>query len=95
MVHDLQDAFEIADSSEAENFLLKPLEGSGGMGIRNLDTIDHDAYINEAILQEIVEGIDVSASVLSTGDDVNTILTSQQLIGNNWLGQKEHYGYCG
>jgi predicted ATP-grasp superfamily ATP-dependent carboligase len=95
LVHNLQDAFEIAESSEAENFLLKPLEGSGGYGIRNLDSMDHDVNINEAILQEIVVGSDVSASVLSTGDDVNTILTSQQLIGNNCLGQKEHYGYCG
>jgi predicted ATP-grasp superfamily ATP-dependent carboligase len=95
LVHNLQDAFEIAESSEAENFLLKPLEGSGGYGIRNLDSMDHDVNINEAILQEIVVGSDVSASVLSTGDDVNTILTSQQLIGNNCLGQKENYGYCG
>ena len=95
LVHDIQDAIEIADSSEADNFLLKPLEGSGGIGIRNFDTIEHDVEINEAILQEIVEGSDVSASVLSTGDDASTILTSHQLIGNTGLGQKEHYGYCG
>jgi len=95
LVSDLQDAHETADASEAEKFLLKPLEGSGGVGIRNLDMIDHNADIREAILQEIVEGHDVSASVLSTGDEATTILTTQQLIGNKWLGQKESYGYCG
>ena len=95
LVSDLQDALEIADASDAEKFIIKPIEGSGGMGIQNIDQIDPDAEIHDSILQEIVEGRDVSASVLSTGDEATAILTSEQLIGNNWLGQKESYGYCG
>ena len=47
---------------------------------------DPSVEIHEAILQEIVEGNDVSASVLSSGDEATTILTSQQLIGKKWLG---------
>ena len=95
LVNGLEDAHEIADASEVEKFLLKPLEGSGGVGIQNIDEIDPDTDIHEAILQEIVEGHDVSASVLSSVDEATTILTSQQLIGNKWLGQSENYGYCG
>ena len=95
LVTDLKDAIEIADASDAEKFLLKPVEGSGGVGIRNIDEIDPDTHIHEAILQEIVEGHDVSASVLSSGDEAATILTSEQLIGNKLLGQRENYGYCG
>ena len=95
LINDLQDAQEIVDASDAEKFLLKPIEGSGGVGIQNLDTIDPNAEIRGVILQEIVKGHDVSASVLSTGDAAATILTTQQLIGNKWLGQKEIYGYCG
>ena len=95
LVADIQDAYETADASEAENFLLKPLEGSGGIGIHKLDHLDPSVEIHGAILQEIVEGNDVSASVLSSGDEATTILTSQQLIGNKWLGQMETYGYCG
>jgi uncharacterized protein len=95
LVSDLKDALEIADASDAEKFLIKPVEGSGGLGIENIDQIDHDADIHEAVLQEIVDGHDVSASVLSTGDEASTILTSEQLIGNNCPGQKESYGYCG
>lgn len=95
LVSDLQDALEIADASDAEKFLIKPLEGSGGIGIENIDQIDPDTEIHDAVLQEIVEGHDVSASVLSTGDEAITILTSEQLIGNNCPGQKESYGYCG
>jgi uncharacterized protein len=95
LVSDLQDALETADASNAENFLLKPLEGSGGVGIQNLDTIDQNAEINKAILQEVVVGNDVSASVLSNGDEATTILTTHQIIGNKLLGQRERYGYCG
>jgi predicted ATP-grasp superfamily ATP-dependent carboligase len=95
LVTDLEDALEIVDASESEKFLLKPLEGSGGVGIQNIDGIDPDIDIHEAILQEIVDGRDVSASVLSSGDEAITILTSEQLIGNKWLGQSENYGYCG
>ncbi len=94
LVTDLRDALEIADASK-EKFLLKPLEGSGGMGIRNINGIDPDTDIHKAILQEIVVGCDVSASVLSSGDEAVTIHTSEQLIGNKFLGQWENYGYCG
>jgi predicted ATP-grasp superfamily ATP-dependent carboligase len=94
LVTDLQEAIEI-DASSNKNFLLKPLEGSGGIGIRNFDPTDLDVEIHGAFLQEIVEGDDVSASVLSSGDETSTILTSQQLIGKSWLGQREIYGYCG
>ena len=94
LVTDLQEAIEI-DAASSKNFLLKPLEGSGGLGIHNFDSTDPDIEIREALLQEIVEGDDVSASVLSSGEETTTILTSQQLIGKSWLGQREIYGYCG
>ena len=95
LVNNLEDALEIADANESKKFLLKPLEGSGGVGIQNIDGIDPDTDIHEAILQEIVDGVDVSASVLSSGDEALTIHTSEQLIGNKCLGQRESYGYCG
>ena len=94
LVTDLQEAIEIEAASN-KNFLLKPLEGSGGLGIQNFDSTDPNVEIHQALLQEIVEGNDVSASVLSSGDETSTILTSQQLIGKSWLGQREIYGYCG
>ena len=94
LVTDLQEAKEIEAASN-KNFILKPLDGSGGLGIHNFDPTDSDVEIHEALLQEIVEGNDVSASVLSSGEETTTILTSQQLIGKSWLGQREIYGYCG
>ena len=95
LVNNIDDALEIADANKSKKFLLKPLEGSGGVGIQNIDGIDPDTDIRGAVLQEIVDGLDVSASVLSSGDETITIHTSEQLIGNKWLGQRENYGYCG
>ena len=95
LVNNLEDALEIVDAVEGKKFLLKPIEGSGGVGIQNIEDIDPGTDIRGAILQEIVDGVDVSASVLSSGDEAVTILTSEQLIGNKWLGQRENYGYCG
>ena len=37
LVNNLEDALEIADANESKKFLLKPLEGSGGVGIQNID----------------------------------------------------------
>jgi uncharacterized protein len=95
LVKDLNNAHEIAQNNINKKFLLKPLEGSGGVGIIKLEDADNTAQFHEAILQEIVDGTDVSASVISNGDDASTILTSQQLIGKNSLGQINRYGYCG
>lgn len=95
LVSDIEDAMEIADVHHGKKFLLKPLEGSGGIGIRNLDELNHDYEMGEALLQEIVQGHDISTSVLSNGYDAKTILTSSQIIGNLRLGQVENYGYCG
>jgi uncharacterized protein len=95
LVSDLYDAHEIVDVSEGKKFLLKPLKGSGGIGIRKIDDIDPDIEMREGILQEIIVGQDLSASVLSSGDEAKTILTSNQIIGKKWLGQLEPYGYCG
>ena len=94
IVHDLNEAYEVASELKDKKFLLKPLSGSGGIGIRNLEDTDLTSPLNEAILQEIVEGESLSASVLSDGHEARTILTSRQIIGRN-LGQIEPYGYCG
>ena len=94
IVHDLSEAFDIADEFQDKKFLLKPLSGSGGIGIINLEDKDPTCPLNEAILQEIVEGESISASVLSYGHEARTILTSKQIIGRR-LGQIEPYGYCG
>ena len=56
-----------------------------------------DEYIDlkEFIVQELIEGLNVSVSVISTGSQSQTVLNSEQIIGEVNLGQREVYGYCG
>ncbi|MBP2046211.1 ATP-grasp domain-containing protein [Methanobacterium aggregans] len=94
-ISDIHDALEIGHQYPEKRFLLKPISGSGGVGILNLEDADETCDITSSVLQEIVEGESVSASVMAGADGAQTILTSQQIIGDEGLGQMEPYGYCG
>lgn len=105
LLSDLNEAQEISDASPDKDFILKPVYGSGGYKIRELNNIDKylrsdsdlDSVLGPGnlILQERINGQNISASVLSTGYETKTILTSKQIIGDASLGQMEPYGYCG
>jgi len=95
MVKDFGEVHEILEDFPEKNFLLKPLIGSGGVGIRKPEEDDPTIDFNNVILQEIIEGVDLSTSVISSGDEAQTIITNQQLIGKKSLGQIQNYGYCG
>jgi predicted ATP-grasp superfamily ATP-dependent carboligase len=94
-VSDMVEACEIIDNYPDKRFILKPIQGSGGYGIKNWEKKDENIDLKEFILQELIEGLNISVSVLSTGSQSHTILTSEQIIGEVNLGQKEVYGYCG
>ena len=106
LVTDMDDARDIATSFPDKKFILKPRYGAGGYGVRMFDFSNHlehkeDSPISQEIqddgwiLQEFIEGDNVSASVLSTKESAQTILTSNQIIGDGVLGQIEPFGYCG
>lgn len=104
LVGDIDEANEIASNSPEKKFILKPRHGSGGYGVRMLNKgspeseihgVSPEVGFDEWILQEFIQGDNISASVLSTKDDAQTILTSSQIIGDEGLGQREPFGYCG
>ena len=95
---DMHETYEILQQHQNNQFILKPLQGSGGLGIfllnnescndnndsnQILQNISYENYI----LQEYVEGITVSSSVLSSHDDrknlVNTRLITEHDLGEN------------
>ena len=95
---DTYETYEILQQHPNNQFILKPLQGSGGLGIfllnnescndnndsnQILQNISYENYI----LQEYIEGINVSSSVLSSHDDrknlVNTRLITEHDLGNN------------
>lgn len=95
LVHSLEEAHTRASQYTDKKFLLKPLSGSGGIDIINLEDMNPTIQFHEAILQEVIDGESISASVLSTEHEARTILTSKQIVGDDGLGQMEPYGYCG
>ncbi len=95
---DVGELNEILQQHNSNQFILKPLQGSGGLGIfllnnescnKNNDTnqiLQNISYENY-ILQEYIEGINVSSSVLSSHDEqknlVNTRLITEHDLGND------------
>ncbi|MHA2076971.1 MAG: ATP-grasp domain-containing protein [Candidatus Thorarchaeota archaeon] len=94
----LEDAVEI-------NFpcVVRPTHSGGGSGIRlarSLEDVtaafpDRDEESEPRVVQEYVSGIDVSCSVLSTGDLAQSLSVQGQLIGMPTAGKNCGFAYCG
>ena len=95
---DMYELNEILEQYTNNQFILKPLQGSGGLGIfllnnessnklKQLNEICQNISLENYILQEYVEGINVSTSVLSSHDEekslINTKLITEHDLGNN------------
>ena len=95
---DVDELNEILQQYTNNPFILKPLQGSGGLGIflLNNESCDKNNDSNSIlqnipyenyILQEYVEGINVSSSVLSSHYEqknlINTRLITEHDLGNN------------
>ena len=94
----IEEAQEIAENYQDKSFILKPRSGSGGYGIFEYSegVMDNkDLLEMDYILQEKIHGLNLSASVLSTGTECEAIITSRQIIGDKTLNPGELYGYCG
>ena len=101
---DMYELNEILQQYTNNQFILKPLQGSGGLGIflLNNESCDELKQVNEIcqnislenyILQEYIEGTNVSSSVLSSHDDIKNLINSR-LITEHDLGN-DSYEYSG
>ena len=95
LVSEKDEVQEIVENFKDKIFVLKPIRGTAGMGIRNVEETGLKFEFKDYILQEKIIGENLSVSTLSTGKEAKTILTSKQIIGKSELGQMEPYGYCG
>ncbi|MGF7119426.1 ATP-grasp domain-containing protein [Methanobacterium oryzae] len=95
LVSSYREASEIVNSHEDKNFIVKPIIGAGGKDIRRFEEKNENSNFGRFMLQEVIEGESISASVLSTKRNTKTILTSKQLIGDSQLGQPDEFAYCG
>lgn len=71
--------------------ILKPRIGAGGCGCR---IFNGGAVPPGYIVQEFLEGVPASASVICDGSDARSIAVNEQLSGTAWLNANE-FMYCG
>ena len=101
---DVWELNEILQQYTNNQFILKPLQGSGGLGIfllnnesshelKQLNEICQNISLENYILQEHIEGTNVSSSVLSSHNDRKNLINSR-LITEHDLGN-ESYEYSG
>ena len=92
---DVDEAKEIAENHPNNQFILKPLQGSGGYDV-NLLNFDNEIKFNEKkfILQEYVSGINLSSSILASKSDAKTIISSRLLTMNDF-GKNDSFIYVG
>ena len=101
---DVGELNEILQQYNDNQFILKPLQGSGGLGIfllnnesshelKQLNEICQNISLENYILQEYIEGTNVSSSVLSSHDDIKNLINSR-LITEHDLGN-DSYEYSG
>ena len=84
-ITDIDEAFEINENYEDLQFILKPVKGSGGYDINLLEN-ESDIQLNdtEFILQEYVNGISLSSSLLATKREVKTIMNTRLLTAHDF-----------
>ena len=101
---DVGELNEILQQHDNNQFILKPLQGSGGLGIlllnnescdelKQVSEICQNISLENYILQEYIEGTNVSSSVLSSHDEIKNLINSR-LITEHDLGN-ESYEYSG
>ncbi len=77
-LNDIDEAYEINNNHNDIQFILKPVQGSGGYDINLLEK-DMDIEFNKGdfILQEYVSGINLSSSLLSHKSEAKCIMNSR------------------
>ena len=94
-INDIDEALEINKNYPNNQFILKPLQGSGGYDI---NILNKDSYFelndNEFIMQEYIKGINLSSSVLSTTYEAKNITNSRLLTVNDFKNNND-FRYVG
>ena len=84
-INDVDEAIEINKNYTDKQFILKPAQGSGGYDINLLDN-DTSIELNDSefIMQEYVNGINLSSSLLATKSDAKTIVNTRLLTEHDF-----------
>ena len=103
-VGDVDELKEIIKQYDNNSFILKPLNGSGGLEflklnndssnqLNNIEKMIENISLENYILQEYIEGENVSSSVLSTKKEAQNLINTRLITAND-LGN-DNYAYVG
>ncbi|WP_407453336.1 ATP-grasp domain-containing protein [Methanobrevibacter sp.] len=86
LIKDVHEAIEISKNKPDVKYIIKPVKGSGGYDI---NILNNDSYLQlnngeKFMLQEYVEGINLSTSVLGSKDHKKAIMNSRLLTENDF-----------
>ena len=91
-VRDIDEAKEIIESEAIDKYIIKPVQGSGGYGVNLLNNDNYNQLNSDGfILQEFVEGISVSSSVLSSKKESKTIVNSRLLTTKDFNSENSFF----
>lgn len=84
-VNDVDEALEINENSQDVKYIIKPANGSGGYDINLLDN-DSLNQLNDGkwLVQEYVEGVTLSSSVLGTKNNAKNIINTRLLTSKDF-----------
>jgi len=86
--------------------ILKRIGGSGGLSVFKIDNQSQldfklnslrstESNLNDWVLQEFIEGIPVSCTIISDGREPEVISVNRQIIGLKFLNPPKDFMYCG
>jgi len=92
------------DDTKSLNFpiILKPSATGGGVNIERFNNSDElNSFLKKNtpninyILQEFIDGIDISATISCNGKEASVLAITEQLLGLDFLGADSKFLYCG
>ena len=94
-LNDIDEALEINKNYPNNQFIIKPLQGSGGYDVNLLNNdSDFEFKDDEYIMQEYIKGINLSSSVLSNTNSAKNITNSRLLTMNDFKNNND-FRYVG
>jgi len=96
--------FKNTDAELEYPFILKKRTGSGGINIDKINNNSElkfklqqisDEEIPNWLIQEYLEGIPISCTVISNGEECKIISINRQIIGLDYVNAPKEFMYCG
>jgi len=87
-------------------FILKKKKSSGGINIFKVDNMERFSFLlkileneefipSDWLIQEYIEGLPISCTVISNGEESQIISINRQIIGEKYLNCPQEFIYCG